>query len=418
MNILFIHQNFPAQFKHIAPELAGDPSNHVIALTMRKDVPSRWEGVQVISYSADEIRRPKAISWLSDFEAKTIRGEACYQACKKLAMTGMTPDIIIAHPAWGESLFLKELWPNVKLAIYCEFFYQSRGLDVGFDPEFEGVKPSDLHRFSLKNINNLLHMQIADAAISPTQWQASTFPLEFQKKITVIHDGIDTTVLRPDPDAKIVIANHITLSKEDEVITYVSRELEPYRGYHMLMRTLPDLLKKRPKARMLIIGGDGVSYGSKATNGQSWAETFALEVRPLMSDSEWNRVHFLGKVPYEQYLKVLQISSAHIYLTYPFVLSWSLLEAMSVGCPIIASDTGPVQELITHGSTGLLFNFFNKNQLVISILQILEDRVLANALGAKARESIIQSYDLRTETVPHQLAWIKGIMSNGIPYKK
>ena len=410
MNILFIHQNFPAQFKHLAPQLAKDSSHRVVALTMRKDIPSSWEGVEVIPYEIENVPKPQAISWLSDIEVKSIRAEACYKASSKLAASGFNPDIIIAHPAWGETLFIKELWPNAKLAIYCEFFYQSTGLDVGFDPEFEGIKPADLHRFSFKNINNLLHMQIADAAISPTQWQASTFPIEFQKKITVIHDGIDTELVRPDPDAKIVIANQISLSKEDEVITYVSRELEPYRGYHIFMRCLPELLKKRPQARVLIIGGNGVSYGQKPANGKTWAETFAREVRPLMSDSEWGRVHFLGKIPYEEYLKVLQISSAHVYLTYPFVLSWSLLEAMSVGCPIVASDTGPVKEVITHGKTGFLCNFFDINQFVTSICRVLEDRDLGYTLGIKAREAIVQSYDLCTISVPRQLRWIDAIM--------
>jgi glycosyltransferase involved in cell wall biosynthesis len=178
------------------------------------------------------------------------------------------------------------------------------------------------------------------------------------------------------------------------------------------MRCLPELLKKRPEARVLIIGGDGVSYGQKPTEGKSWAEIFAREVRPLMSDSEWGRVHFLGKIPYEQYLKVLQISSAHVYLTYPFVLSWSLLEAMSVGCPIVASDTGPIQEVISHGETGLLFNFFDKNQLLSSIVHILEDRKFAIGLGAKARETVVQNYDLFTITVPSQLRWIEGIMNH------
>jgi len=412
MNILFIHQNFPAQFKHLAPQLAKDRSHRVIALTMRKDIPDHWEGVEVIPYEIDSMSKPKEISWLSDIEVKSIRAEACFKASSKLAASGFNPDIIIAHPAWGETLFIKELWPNAKLAIYCEFFYQSTGLDVGFDPEFEGIKPADLHRFSFKNINNLLHMQIADAAISPTQWQASTFPSEFQKKITVIHDGIDTALVRPNPDAKIVIANQVTLSKEDEVITYVSRELEPYRGYHIFMRCLPELLKKRPKARVLIIGGDGVSYGQKPIHGKTWAETFAREVRPLMSDSEWERVHFLGKIPYGQYLKVLQISSAHVYLTYPFVLSWSLLEAMSVGCPIVASDTGPVKEVISHGETGLLTNFFDKNQLLNSIVQILEDRKFSIGLGVKARETVLQNYDLFTITVPSQLQWIEGILNH------
>jgi len=405
MNILFIHQNFPAQFKHLAPELAKDSSNRVVALTMRKDLPSPWGGIEVVPYSVDSIPKPNSNPWLSDFEVKTIRAEACFHTSAKLAKEGFTPDVIIAHPAWGESLYLKELWPKAKLAIYCEFFYQSSGLDVGFDPEFQGINPQDIHRFSLKNINNLLNMQIADAAISPTQWQASTFPQEFQKKITVIHDGIDTDIVRPNLDAKFDLSGVGTLSKNDEIITFVSRELEPYRGYHIFMRSLKELLKKRPNARVLIVGGDGVSYGRKPTNGSSWAETFAREVRPFMNDSEWSRVHFLGKIPYNRFLQVLQISTVHVYLTYPFVLSWSLLEAMSTGCAIVASATGPVEEVMTNEKTGLLTNFFDINQLVTSIIRLLDDAPLRTLLGEAARTKVVQEYDLRTNSVPLQLKW-------------
>ena len=407
MNILFVHQNFPAQFKHIAPELAKDAAHRVVALTMRKDFPSQWEGVEVVPYSVDSIPKPNFNPWLSDFEVKSIRAEACFHASAKLAKEGFTPDVIIAHPAWGESLFLKEVWPKAKLAIYCEFFYQSSGLDVGFDPEFLGINPQDIHRFSFKNINNLMNMHIADAAISPTQWQASTFPTEFQKKITVIHDGIDTDIVRPNHDVNFDLSGVGTLSKNDEIITFVSRELEPYRGYHIFMRALPELLKKRPKARVLIVGGDGVSYGKKPTNGSSWAETFAREVRPLMSDSEWSRVHFLGKIPYNRFLQVLQISTVHVYLTYPFVLSWSLLEAMSTGCAIVASATGPVEEVITNEKTGLLCNFFDINQLLTSVIRLLDDASLRKLLGDAARAKVIQQYDLCTKSVPLQKKWIE-----------
>lgn len=409
MNILFVHQNFPAQFKNLAPLLAADASNRVVALTMRVDVPHKWRNVDVFSYNLAGIPVANAVSWLSDFEAKTIRAEACYQAAQKLNASGFKPDIIVAHPAWGESLFLKEVWPNAKLAIYCEFFYSETGLDVGFDVEQSLAYPIDLHRFSLKNINNLLHFQIADAGISPTQWQASTFPEVFQKKITVIHDGIDTAVAKPNPNVKLLIANNNTLTKEDEVITFVSRELEPYRGYHILMRALPLLLSKRPNAKVLIVGGNGTAYGQKAAAGTSWAELFAKEAHSQIGEEAWKRVHFLGKISYEHYISVLQLSSAHIYLTYPFVLSWSLMEAMSVGCAVVASDTGPVQELIEDGKTGLLTPFFDVEGLVDRIDCVLSDRKLGQTLGNAARNWIIQRYDLSSVSAPRQVEWIKSL---------
>jgi glycosyltransferase involved in cell wall biosynthesis len=410
MNILFIHHNFPAQFKFLAPALAADSENNVIAMTTQKITVKEWQGIKIVPYSINKGSTPHVHPWVTDFETKVIRGEACYRAALHMREQGFTPDIIVAHPGWGESLFLKDIWPNAKLGIYCEFFYHAQGADVGFDPEFScNDQDSEVCRLRLKNINNLLHFQVADAGISPTYWQASTFPEPFRHQITVVHDGIDTETIAPKPTASINLSSigvDFTLTKADEIITFVSRDLEPYRGYHIFMRALPTLLKRRPKARVLIVGSDGVSYGHRPKEGQKWKEIFAAEVRPQISDSDWGRVHFVGKLPYPLFISLLQISTVHVYLTYPFVLSWSLLEAMSVGCAIVASDTQPLREAIHHDETGRLVNFFDSRALTNEICALLEDPLSRARLGANARAFSISNYNLKTVCLPKQLEWV------------
>ena len=351
---------------------------------------------------------------MSDFETKVVRGEACFRVAMQLKSRGFEPDVIIAHPGWGESLFLKEVWPNAKLGIYCEFFYQPDGADVGFDPEFAVRQADDPSRLRLKNLNNVMHMQVADAGISPTHWQASTFPEPFHSKITVVHDGIDTATLKPDAEVKLTVTKSngasVSLSRQDEVITFVNRNLEPYRGYHTFMRALPEILKRRPNARVLIVGADDVSYGAKPDpkkyGARKWKDIFAAEVRPKMSDADWQRVHFLGHVPYQQFIPLLRLSSVHVYLTYPFVLSWSLLEAMSLGCAIVASDTQPLHEAIRHDETGRLVNFFDVPALANEVCRLLDAPQERARLGAAAREFAVAHYDLKSVCLPRQLAWV------------
>lgn len=260
MKILFVHQNFPGQFKHLAPALAAQ-GHEVVAFVLKDQKPNVWKGVRVIAYKPTVGRSLKIHPWAVAFETKIILGEAVFHASLKLKAEGFTPDLIIAHPGWGESLFLKNVWEQTKLAIYCEFFYRIHGLDAHFDPEFATKAVSDGCRTQIMNINNLLHFDVADAGLSPTNWQASTFPEPFRSKISVIHDGIDTELAVPNSNISLKLNNQLTLTREDEIITFISRNLEPYRGYHIFMRCLPELLTRRPKARVLIIGGDGVSYG-------------------------------------------------------------------------------------------------------------------------------------------------------------
>ncbi len=408
MKILFIHQNFPGQFKFLAPALAG-AGHQVLAMTMQKVNQTEWQGVQLVPYTAGRGTSQNIHPWVSDFETKVIRAEACYRLALQLKESGFTPDVIIAHHGWGESMFLKEVWPNAKLGIYCEFFYHSHGADYGFDPEFPAQDSADVCRLQLKNLNNLAHFQVADAGLSPTHWQASTFPEPFRSKITVVHDGIDTKAIAPKPDIGVKLNDSVTLTRNDEIITFVNRNLEPYRGYHVFMRALPSLLKERPNARVLIVGGDDVSYGARPPGGKKWKDIFAQEARAQMSDQEWSRVHFLGHVSHPQFIGLLQLSSVHVYLTYPFVLSWSLLEAMSAGCAIVASDTTPLHEAIKPGETGHLVNFFDHKALAARVSALLANPEERAVLGQRAREFAIQNYDLQSVCLPRQLEWVYGL---------
>ena len=410
MNILFVHQNFPGQFKHLAPALARQ-GHRVLAMTMRQTEPGVWQGVRILPYRAQRGSTPGVHPWVQDFETKTLRGEACFRAALALQREGFEPDVIVAHPGWGESLFLKQVWPRARLGIYCEFFYQAQGADAGFDPEFASADPAgDACRLWLKNLNNLLHFELAEAGIAPTQWQASTFPQPFRDRITVVHDGIDTAALVPRPDGHLMLNGRVRLERGDEIVTFVNRQLEPYRGYHVFMRALPEILRRRPNARIMIVGGEGVSYGAapdRARYGaRSWRRIFADEVRPLISDADWARVHFLGNLPYQQFVPLLQLSAVHVYLTYPFVLSWSLLEAMSVGCAIVASATAPLPEAIVHGETGRLVDFFDVPGLAQQVCALLDDKAERERLGRQARAFARERYDLATVCLPRQLAWV------------
>jgi len=405
MKILFIHQNFPGQFKFLAPALVQQ-GHEVVAMIMQKTDLKVWQGIKLVAYLPSHSSTPNIHPWVSDFETKTIRGEACYRAALKLKNAGFIPDVIIAHPGWGESLFLKDVWPESKLGIYCEFYYHAQGADVGFDPEFPTKDDGEVCRLRLKNLNHLLHFEVADAGISPTHWQASTFPADFKSKITVIHDGIDTKIVAPNSNVTLTLNGNVTLTKQDEVITFVNRNLEPYRGYHIFMRALPALLKERPNAIVLIVGGDDVSYGARSDDGKKWKDIFIDEIRPAISIADWQRVHFLGTIPYESFIPLLQLSTVHVYLTYPFVLSWSLLEAMSVGCAIVASDTQPLREAITHDKTGRLVDFFDHQALAKEICQLLDNTKLRARLSKNARAFAIKHYDLQTICLPNQLAWV------------
>lgn len=415
MKILFVHQNFPGQFRHLAPALA-ERGHQASALAMRPDMPPAWRGVRLLGYRPARGSTTGVHPWVGDLESKVIRGEAAFRAALALRGQGYAPDVIVAHPGWGESLFLKEAWPEARLGIYCEFHYRAQGADVGFDPEFPSTDPGEACRVRLKTVNNLMHFEVADAGLSPTRWQAEGFPESFRSRITVVHDGIDTDAVAPDARARLQLplegGGTLALDRGDELVTFVNRNLEPYRGYHVFMRALPEILARRPRARAVIVGGDGVSYGARPPAGRSWKDVFLDEVRDRL---DMRRVHFTGTLPYAQYLSLLQVSTVHVYLTYPFVLGWSLLEAMSAGCAIVASDTAPLHEAIRHGETGRLVGFFAPQALAAEVCALLADAGERERLGRAAREFARRHYDLRSVCLPGQAAWVESLHGSGMP---
>ncbi len=408
MKILFLHQNFPGQFKHLAPALLA-LGHEVHALQLTKNPAFDWQGVKVHTYYPQRGSTLQIHPWVIDIEAKVIRGETVLRWALEMKNRGFTPDVVIAHPSWGESLFIKHVWPATKLGLFYEMYYQAEGQDVHFDPEFSKPEISLDSRLLMKNAVQTLQNQFADAAISPTLWQAGTYDPAVREKITVVHDGIDTQAIQPDASARLTLENGQSWSREDEVVTFVSRNLEPYRGYHVFMRALPQLLRLRPNAQVLIVGSDGVSYGAKPPANQTWKQIFIDEVRAQITDADWQRVHFLGRLSYPQFLTMLQISSVHVYLTYPFVLSWSLIEAMSSGCAILASDTAPVREAIEDGVTGRLLPFFDPQAWAHGIDVLLNDPAERERLGTRARQRAVEQYDLKTVCLPKQLQWVNDL---------
>ena len=368
------------------------------------------KGIQYVRYEPRARNAPGVHPWVVDHETKVLRAEACAQAAEALKQHGFEPDVIVAHPGWGETLLLREVWPKAAQLHYVEWYYSAVGQDTGFDAEFEDPDPKMAWRLRLKNTNNLLNLHDMDWGICPTQWQASTVPARFQDQITVIHDGVDTSALHPNPQARMRATNDaglaIDLGAEDEVITFVNRNLEPFRGYHTMVRALPELQRLRPLAHVVIIGGDGTSYGQKPKAG-TWKMQFKGEVSERV---DWTRVHYLGNVPYATFVAAMQISRVHVYLTYPFVLSWSMLEAMSMGAVVVASDTAPVREVIQDGHNGFLVNFFDPIALARRIAGCAESAHAMAPIRAAARQTVIDHYDLKTHCLPRQIELVEGMI--------
>lgn len=408
MNFLFIHQNFPGQFKHLAPALAA--RGHEVRALGVTGTPA--PDVVLKNYQLQKSNTPGIHPLAQEFETKVIRAEACAQEMFKLKQSGFEPDMIVGHPGWGETLFCKEIFPNAKLLNYLEFHYGKDKGDTYFDPEFQ--QPNLVHdiRLRVKNANNFLALDVMDAGLCPTQWQRSVLPACYQDKVKVIFDGIDTDLVRPNDQAVVELNTQagklICLSAGQEILTFICRNLEPYRGYHSLMRALPEILKARPNAQVVIVGGNQTSYGASAPKGQTWQEIFLNEVKETLG-SDLNRVHFIGKVPYATFVNIVQITRCHLYLTYPFVLSWSCIEAMSAGALIVGSDTPPVKEFITHGHNGLLVDFFNYKQIADTVIEVLARPEQYLPLKAQVRKTIVDQYDLKRICLPQQLALVEGL---------
>lgn len=403
MKILFVHQNFPGQFKHLASTL-GNGGHEVRSLAIKG---SALQGAEVCNYPVSRGSTPNIHPWAGDFETKLIRGEACAAAAARMLAEGYCPDLIVGHPGWGEMLFLKEVWPKIPQLHFLEFYYSPDGADVGFDPEFRRSDWHNLARVRAKNANGLLNLELMDAAYSPTHWQRSSYPALYQPRVEVIHDGIDTDLLVPgSAQVANVGPDKSTLKTGMEIVTFVNRNLEPYRGYHIFMRALPRLQALRPNALFLLVGGEGVSYGAAAPKGTSWKDIFLEEVRDKI---DLSRVIFLGNLPYSTFTGILRLSAAHVYLTYPFVLSWSMLEAMSLGALVVGSRTPPVEEVIEHERNGVLVDFFDVDGLADRVAHVLANPAHYQGMREAARQTVIDRYDLRRHCLPQQMALVERV---------
>ena len=414
MKILFVHQNFPGQFLHLAPAMKAR-GHDCLALT--DAVNQRPSPIPALRYRHEAAPLDPAATRLGrNFTQMSDRGVTVARAAMQLReRQGYVPDVVFGHSGWGETLFLKEVWPEAKLIVYAEFYYRGVGRDVGFDPEFSrpGFDPVMIAQGRAAHLGqSLLH---ADAGLSPTRWQASTYPEPLRHMIKVIFDGVDTARVAPDPAASLTLPGGQILRAGDEILTFVNRNLEPYRGYHIFMRALPEVMAARPEAQVVIVGGDDVSYGAPAPNGQKWKDIFLNEVRDRL---DLSRVHFLGKVPYPDFVSLLQVSRAHAYLTYPFVLSWSMLEAMAAGCLVVGSRTPPVEELIRDGQNGLLVDFFDVKAWSARLIEALAEPEKFARLRAQARRDIQAGYDLQSVCLPQMVEFVEAVGRGETPSRQ
>jgi glycosyltransferase involved in cell wall biosynthesis len=381
---LFVHQNFPGQFLHIVRHLSAARRHEVVFIS--EPNANAIEGVRKVPYRKPPGAARQAHVAARELDAAMHRAEAVAATAQNLKKLGFSPDIIIGHHGWGEMLNLRDVWPDTPMLGYMEFYYHAGAVDVGFDPEFP-ADPADYPRIRAKNAINHIALNLGGEGQTPTEWQLSTYPEWARPSINLLHEGVHLDVCKPDTNvAKSPLKiGDMQIRPGDKLVTYVSRDLEPYRGFHLMMRALPHLLAARKDVRVVLVGADGVSYGTTPREkGKTWREVMMQE---LGNKLDLKRVVFPGRLEYPTYLKLLQRSDCHVYLTYPFVASWSLREALATGCAVVGSDTEPVREFITDGENGLLVPFFDPKGLARTILKVLEDRKLAARLRANARRS-------------------------------
>ncbi|MCF8108651.1 MAG: glycosyltransferase [Desulfohalobiaceae bacterium] len=400
MRVLLIHPNFPAQFRHLAQALGEDQAVTVVFATAAPRPEWEMPGVNKLVYQDP----PEEVSGSGDLAPVArahAKGEAVAEALLQLKARRFTPDVIYGHSGWGTTLYVKDVFPNTPFLGYFEWFYDPKGADFGFgrkkSPSFKARC-----RLRLKNFPILNDLQTCDQGICPMAWQKRQFPKDFLHKISVVHDGIDTEYFQPAPGKGLQIGD-LQLQAGTEIVTYAARGMEPYRGFPQFMESLPLILEKRPNCRVLIAGTERVCYGPERSDGKTYKQAM-LETVNL--DPE--RVHFVGTLPYGQYKQVLQASSVHVYLTRPFVLSWSLLEAMACGCVVVGSDTEPVREVIQDGQNGFLTDFFSPKKIAERVAGVLEYPSFMAPIRRQARQTILEKYSLKG-LLPKQIHSIQTI---------
>lgn len=404
MRVLFLHSNFPAQYRHVALNLAQDPKNVVVFGTKNREV--TLPGINKAIFEPSRDPHPTTHHYVRPLENAVLHGQAVFKLTEQLKARGFVPDVICGHSGWGPTLFVKDAFPDTPLICYFEWFYHAHGSDADFDPT-EPLTIDDVARIRVKNAPILIDLYTCDRGLSPTNWQKSQFPPEFQSKFSVLHDGVDTEFFQPNPQAKLVLPN-LELSGVDEIITYVARGMEPYRGFPQFIESIAYVQERRPNCHVVIVGSDRVCYGKSLPDGSTYKDQMLKQV-PL----DLSRVHFTGTLPYGQYLQVIQASSVHIYLTRPFVLSWSMIEAMSTGCLVLGSDTAPVTEIIQDGENGLLVDFFSPQKIADRIDEVLDHPTKMAEIRVNARKTVLERYAL-ADLLPKHIQLIKDVANRSL----
>ena len=398
MRILLVHRNFPGQFRYLAPALRR-AGHKVAVLTWEKNPNPQPLPHVTYSYEMGPTRELAAT-----YRENAHNGAAAARTARMVReKSGEVPDVVFGIINWGETLFLREVWPEARHLGYAEFLYATSGLDTGFDPEFSRDSFDSRLRILSRKAHLLQAAVEADALMAPTAWQASTFPPEIRQKMSVIFDGVETGRIAPAEGATYQVPGGPLLRQGDEVITFCNRVLEPYRGFHILMRALPKVLAARPNAQVVLVGGETGGYGPQPA-GTTWKQAMLDEVGERL---DLSRVHFVGRIPYADLLDLIRVGRAHVYLTYPFVLSWSMMEAMSLGAYVIASRTPPVEEMIEDGVTGRLVDFFDVDAWAEALIEAMANPEAQAPIRAAARAHIVENYDLKTVCLPRLMRFVE-----------
>ena len=399
MRYLFVHQNFPGQYLHLLRHLAADKSNELVFIS--ESNPNNLVGVRRVLYQTPKPNQEQVHQVVRDFDLAARRAEIVAGLAGNLKRLGFTPDIILGHHGWGEMLDIRDVYPDTPLLGYFEFYYATDGQDVFYDKEFP-IGPERFPRIRAMNVINHLALALDQHGQTPTQWQLTRYPDWAQRRIRVIGEGARLDVCKPNPEArrKEFAIGEFRVAPEEKLVTYVARNLEPYRGFHTMMRALPDLMAARPDLKVVMVGGDDVSYGARLSEG-TWREHLQKE---LAGKYDASRLLLPGQIQYDVYVRLLQRSDTHVYLTYPFVASWSLREAMACGCAIVAADVESVAEFVTHGRNGLLVPGLDHKNLARTVLELLEDDKLNRKLRKAARQYAQQHLDMTAYLASMQAA--------------
>ena len=410
LKFLFVHQNYPGQYREILPRLSAGGQHRIGFLTQREAFPEP-DNVSVLRYKPEKFALSDSHPYTSWFQKCNANGIAVMKACLTAARQGEKPDVVIGHAGWGELLFVKHVWPDVPVLGYFEYYFIARGGLINFDPEFRSARDIG-PRLDARNAPNNVSLLNCDAGYTATEWQKRTFPEIFHSKIEVFHEGVRTDRLIPDHDSdlSIEIAGS-RFTREDELVTYVARNLEPSRGFHIMMRALPLLQKLRPAARVCIVGGDGASYGAKLREGESFRARLTQELGDRV---DWTRVHFLGRIPYAELIGLLKLSRCHVYLTAPFIVSWSLLEAMALEKTVVASDVEPIHQFIEHEQTGFLVDFFSADSVAESISEVLRHEDNFRHISRAARKHVVDNYNFETVCYPNFVKFVNQNLRGGL----